>query len=168
MSTKKHHHKKEHDVESVEKMLEEMSKIAEERLNQIQYLRADFDNYKKNLDKQQSEFESQANQRLVKDLLPFIDDLEAATKKAENKENCEGYTLLLKKLLDVLFKHGFKHIESVGKICDPYYHDVMLSVESDLPDGTVIEELQKGYFLHSTVIRHAKVKVAKNKKHKEK
>ncbi len=152
----------------IKKELEEKSKLADERLSQIRYLQADFDNYKKNLDKQRVQFETTANQRLITKLLPIIDDLEAAVEKSGNKEAQEGYSIILRKLLDVLLKSGLKPIESVGKKFDPYYHEAIMSTESDKSEGTVLEELQKGYMFHSNVIRHSKVKVAKNKKPKHK
>lgn len=162
---KKHQPKKDNkEIDSLKKEVEEKTRLADERLDQIRYLQADFENYKKELDRQKSRFESSANWKLIEDLLPLIDDLEAATEKSRNREAQEGYNLILKKLFGVLMKSGLKPIESVGKKFDPFYHEVMTSTESEKPDGTVIEELQKGYTFNSEVIRHSRVKIAKNKK----
>ncbi len=150
-------------LNKLKKELEEKAKLAEERLDRIKYLQADFDNYRKSLDRQKAEFESSANYGLVKELLPLIDDLEAAAGKSGNKEASEGYRLILRKLMDILLKSGLKQIEAVGKKFDPYYHEAMFSVESDKPEGTILEELQKGYTFNSNVIRHSKVKTARNK-----
>jgi molecular chaperone GrpE len=161
----KHHTKKDDKKpENLKKELEEKTELAEERLNQIKYLQAEFENYKKRLDIQRVQFESLANQGLVRELLPIIDDLEAATEKSGNIESQEGYKIILKKLLGVLLKSGLKPIESVGRNFDPYYHEAMMSMESEEPEGTVTEEVQKGYTFHSKVIRHSKVKIARNKK----
>ncbi len=164
---KKHQDKgdkiKDTEINKLKKELEEKTKLADERLNQIKYLQADFENYKKSLDKQKLSFQSSANEDLVKELLPIIDDLEAAAEKGSNEEK-EGYRLILKKLLDILTKSGLKPIEAAGKTFDPYYHEAMTSTESKKPEGTVIEELQKGYMFNSKVIRHSKVRVAKNKR----
>lgn len=156
------------DTEGLRKELEEKTKLAEERLDQIKYLQADFENYKKGLDRQKADFESSANQGMVRKLLPLMDDLEAAAEKAGNEEAREGYSLILKKLLDILVKSGLKRIEAVGKPFDPYYHEAMISAESEKPEGTVLEELQKGYTFNSRVIRHSRVKIAKDKKDESK
>jgi len=168
MKRKQQQGREDKKIGRLKKELEEKTKLAEERLNQIKYLQADFENYKKDLERQRSQFESSANQELVKELLPLIDDLEAAAKKSGNKDAQEGYKLILKKLLDVLLKSGLKPIESIGKKFDPYYHEAVISVESEKPEGTVVDELQKGYTFRSKVIRHSKVKVAKNKKYESK
>lgn len=160
--------KEDKDYDHIKKELEEKTRLADDRLNQIKYLQADFDNYRKGLEKQKAQYEATANQDLVKELLPLIDDLEAAAEKSGNKEAQEGCRLILKKLLDVLIKSGLKPIESVGKKFEPYYHEAMMSMESERPEGTVLEELQKGYTFRSNVIRHSKVNVAKNKKHEHK
>ena len=161
---KAEHEKKNGEMDVLRKELGEKTKLANERLDQIRYLQADFENYKKSLDRQRSGLESNANMELVKELLPLIDDLEAAIDKSGNNEAREGYGLMLKKLLDILMKKGLNPINSIGKIFDPYYHEVMMSVESDEPEGTVLEELQKGYMFNSKVVRHSKVRIAKNKK----
>lgn len=161
---KQYRKKTESDFDKLRKELEEKRKIAEDRLNQIRYLQAEFENYKKSLERQRAQFETRANQRLVTELLPLIDDLEAAAEKSKSKEVREGYRLILSKMLDILIKNGLKPIESVGKKFDPYYHEAVMSIESDKPEGTILEELQKGYTFHSNVIRHSKVKIAKNKK----
>ncbi len=156
--------KKKGETDRMKRELEEKARLAEERLDQIRYLRADFENYRKGLDRQKAEFESSANRGLVKELLPLIDDLEAAAGKTGNDEAREGYGLILRKLLGVLVRSGLRPIEPVGKKFDPYYHEAIISAESEKPEGTVLEELQKGYMFNSRVIRHSKVKVARNKK----
>ena len=115
------------------------------------------------MDREKTDFEERANELLVKELLPLIDDLEAAAKKTKNKKAKKGFELILNKFMAILAKSGLKRIDAVGKKFDPYYHEAVLSEESDKPDGTILEELQKGYMFKSNVIRHSKVKVTKNK-----
>ncbi|RLI98230.1 MAG: nucleotide exchange factor GrpE [Candidatus Aenigmatarchaeota archaeon] len=145
------------------KQLEEKARLADERLNQIKYLQADFENYKKSIERRNKDFEQKANERLVKELLPVIDDLEAAAQKAGNDEARKGYELIYKKVIDILMKSGLSVIQAKGKQFDPYFHEAVTSVPSDQPEGTVLEEVQKGYTFHSDVIRHSKVKVAKKR-----
>ncbi len=161
---KTEHEKKTDEMGVLRKELDEKTKVADERLDQIRYLQADFENYRKSLDREKAGLESNANMGIVKDLLPLLDDLEAAVGKSGNSEAREGYGLMLKKLLDILSKAGLSTIESVGRKFDPYYHEVMMSTESDKPEGTILEELQKGYMFNSNVIRHSKVRISKNKK----
>ena len=153
----------EEKVEKLQKELEEKTKLAEERLTQLKYLRADFDNYRKNFEKERKIIMELADENLIKELLVIIDDFERALQSMENEKNKEGLEILRKNFLKILESRGLKKIESLGKKLDPYYHDALLKQKSDKEDGTVLEEIQPGYMLKSKVIRHSKVKVAVNK-----
>ncbi len=153
----------ERELEGLRAELGEKANLAEERLSQIKYLQADFDNYRKSLEKQKAQLESSAGEGLAKDLLPLIDDLEAAERSAGGDAR-EGYALVLRKLLGILSKSGLRPIEAVGRKFDPHYHEAVLAEESGEAEGTILGELQKGYMFRSKVIRHSKVKVAKNSK----
>ncbi|MEM3091329.1 MAG: nucleotide exchange factor GrpE [Candidatus Pacearchaeota archaeon] len=155
----------EEKIKNLEKELEEKTKLAEERLNQIKYLQADFDNYRKNFDKEKEKIIELANENLIKELLVIIDDFERSLHSIENEKNKEGLMLLHKKFFKLLENYGLKKIESLGKKFDPYYHEALLKERSDKEDGIVLEEIQPGYLLKSKVIRHSKVKVSeKNQK----
>jgi len=148
----------------VKARLEELDKakrLAEERLNQLKYMQADFENYKKSLDRQRAEFEARANEKLIREMIEVIDDLEAAVEKAEDENARKAFKMILDKILNIFMKAGVQRIECLGKPFDPHYHEALLSEKSDKPAGTVLEELQKGYMLNSSVIRHSKVKVSK-------
>jgi molecular chaperone GrpE len=138
----------------------EKTKLAESRLDQLKRMQADFDNYRKNFERERENVIRQANEELIKNLLPLLDDLEMALKAAHDEKDREGLNLLHKKLVGILEKAGLKPIEAHGKKFDPYYHDVLLKQDSDREEGVVLEELQKGYMLNSKVLRHAKVKVS--------
>jgi len=144
------------------KELEEKTKLAEERLNKLKYLQADFENYKKSFEKEKKDIIKLANEGLVKDLLTIIDELEKALPSIENEKNKDGLNLLYRKLIKTLESHGLKEIEAVGKKFDPYYHEALLRENSDKAEGTILEELQKGYILKGKVIRHTKVKISGN------
>ena len=134
-----------------------------ERLLRVQ---ADFDNARKRMEKQSQDFIKYANEGIISELLGILDDLERTTQNAENKSaNLEtflkGIEMILAHLYEMLKKHGVKPIEVEGRLFDPHTSEALMQVDSDLPEHTVVEELQKGYFLNDRIIRTAKVKVTK-------
>jgi len=157
--------KKELELENKElkKELSEKTKLAETYLEQLKYLQADFDNYKKIVLRERENFVKQANENLIKELLTILDEFERSLVLIKNKDDLRGLELIYKNFLKILEKFGLKKIEAVGKKFDPYYHEVILQEESDEPEGTILQEIQKGYMLNSKIIRHAKVKIAKKK-----
>ena len=147
------------DGEELKGALEEKAQLAEERLNQLKYLQADFDNYRKSFDKEKDNIIKLANENLMKDFLPLIDDFEKALQSSHDKH---GLSLLYKKFLKVLESHGLKQIDALGEKFDPFYHEALLKEKSDKEEGIVLEEIQKGFMLKTKVIRHSKVKVSEN------
>lgn len=148
--------------DKLQKDLEEKTKLAEERLNQVKYMQADFDNYRKSFEKDKEKIIELANGNLIKELLVIVDDFERALHQIENEKNKEGLILLHKNFLTILENHGLKKIEALGKKFNPYIHEALLKEKSDKEDGIILEEIQSGYVLKSKVIRHSKVKVADN------
>ncbi len=140
--------------------LEEYKKLSEERLNQLRYLQADFDNYRKKFDKEKENIIKFANENLIKELIIILDDFECSLKLIENEKNKEGILLIQKKFFDLLQKHGLVEIESMGKKFDPNFHEVLCKELSEHDENEIIEEIQKGYLLCSEVIRPSKVKVS--------
>jgi molecular chaperone GrpE len=156
------------ELESLEKKLEDKTKLAEEYLSRLKYLQADFENYKKMVARDRKTFEMSATEGLIKDLLAIIDAFEIALVSAN--KNCnkpsfvKGIELIYSDLMSVLSKEGLKQIKAVGEKIDPYYSEVTMTViNNDLPEDTVIEEHEKGYMLGSKVIRTSKVTVSKVK-----
>lgn len=125
-------------------------------------MQADFDNYRKKFDKEKDDIRRLANEDLIKEFLPIIDEFEIALNEIENGRDKIGLGLLYKKLLKTLENHGLKHIDALGKKFDPNFHEILLKEMSDKEDGIILEELQKGYLLKSKVIRPSKVKIAEN------
>lgn len=150
------------NIKKLQKDLEEKTKLAEERLNQLMYLQADFENYKKKFEKERENIIELSNESLIKELLVIIDDLEMVLKSMENNKDREGIELLYKKFLKILENYGLKRIDALNKKFDPYYHEAISKEKSDKEDGTIIDEIQPGYMLKSKIIRHSKVKVAQN------
>ena len=141
----------------------------QERLLRMQ---ADFDNARKRMEKQCQDFTKYATEGIISELLGILDDLERTTQNAENKSaNLEtflkGIEMILAHLYEMLKKNGVKPIEVEGRPFDPHTSEALMQVDSELPEHTVVEELQKGYFLNDRVLRTAKVKVATAKAQKE-
>ena len=145
------------------------SKSKEDDLTEtVQRLQADFENYKKRVEKQNLEFKNYAKKEFVAKLLPTLDSFEFALKNnKDHEEFVKGVELLYSQLFQTLSDMGLRPIKAEGKL-DPFKHDVLLTQESDKEEGTILEELQKGYFVDDSVIRHSKVKVAKSKPEKNK
>ncbi|MBI9075080.1 MAG: nucleotide exchange factor GrpE [Desulfatibacillum sp.] len=137
------------------------------------YLRtlAEFENYRRRAEREMTEFKKYANEVLIKEILPVIDNLERAMACTLNLDdpNCAqnvlaGVQLTEKEILKVLERHGVTQLCSVGEIFDPTYHQALMAEESDEhPEETVIREMQKGYLLKERLIRPALVTVAKGK-----
>jgi len=149
------------ETDKLRKELENVKKLAEERLNQLKYLQADFDNYRKQFEKEKERIIKLANETLTKELIAVLDDFDAAIKISKEGENKKGLLTLKKKFFDILVNQGLKEIESLGKKFNPEFHEVLCKELSKHDEDEVIEEIQKGYCLCSKVIRTSKVKVSK-------
>jgi molecular chaperone GrpE len=158
------------EVVPVEKPPEERIKELEEELLQFKdkYLRlyAEFENYKRRVQKDREELLKYGVEPLIVELLTVIDNLEMALEHAGNEASLEslkeGVDLTLKELRKILNKHGVSEIEAVGKPFDPEFHHAMAQVErDDIEDKTVVEEYRKGYMLKDRVIRPSLVAVSK-------
>ncbi|HIE34180.1 MAG TPA: nucleotide exchange factor GrpE [Candidatus Altiarchaeales archaeon] len=147
------------------KELQEEIKNLRENLTECkdQLLRnqAEFENYRKQLDREKEQFMKTANENLIKDLLEIIDTMEIAINNIKDKETAEGVGNIYKKFMKILEYHGLKKIDAIGKKFDPYYHEAFMQEKSNKPEGTVLEEFQPGYMLNFKVIRHSKVKISK-------
>lgn len=129
-------------------------------------LKAEFDNFRKRVEKEKKEFRIFANEKIVFDLLTVMDHLELALKHSRGSRSvkalAEGVGLVLRQFRTVLGKYGLKPIDALGKPFDPQYHDAFMQVESEEhDDSTIVEEFQKGYILADKILRPAKVSVSK-------
>jgi molecular chaperone GrpE len=146
----------------VEDPLAEAQARAEEHLNDLQRLAAEFDNYRKRVARDQQLLVARATERLVNELLPVVDDLERALDAAEHHEEAkleEGVRLVHRALEDALRRQGLQEIDVAGKF-DPHVHEALLAQASEAEEGTVIEVVQKGYKLGDLVLRPARVVVS--------
>ena len=128
------------------------------------YLRtlADFENFRKRSEREKNDFQRYALAGLIRDLLPVLDNFDRGLDHAEEGDEFhKGMALIYKQLFDVLQRHGLKPITESGVRFDPNIHEGVVRVEdSSVPSHTVVEVMQKGYFLHDRLIRPAMVKVA--------
>ena len=155
----------EHEAEvtlDVEERLAALEAERDERVNDLKRVAADFENYRKRVARDQESLVARAHERLVKELLPVLDDLERALAAAEEHEEAkleEGVRLVHRSLEDALKREGLAEIETNGRF-DPHVHEALLSQPSEKEEGSVLEVLQKGYRLGDHVIRPARVIVA--------
>jgi molecular chaperone GrpE len=150
------------ETRSVEERLAEAEAKAEEHLDRLKRLAAEFDNYRKRAARDQESLVARAAERLVKELLPVLDDLERALEAAEAHEEAkleDGVRLVHRSLAAALSKEGLEEIPTDGSF-DPHVHEALLSQPSEADEGSVIEVLQKGYRLGDRVLRPARVVVA--------
>jgi len=127
-------------------------------------LQAEFENFRKRMAKEKAEFTKYANEELVKNLLPVLDNLERALASAEQQKDFEGLSkgveMIFKQLYEILKKAGLTDIEALHQPFDPVVHQAVARTESsEVENNTIIEVLQKGYYFHDRVLRPAMVKV---------
>ena len=154
------------EAEQIRADLEKTRGEAEEYLDSLQRLKAEFENFRKRTLREQSEFLKLASQGLISELLPVLDNFERALEHevegGQSDEYKKGLRLVYGQLLDVLAKEGLSTLEPVGQPFDPNQHEALMQEESDEhPEGTVVRVLEKGYVLKDRIIRPAKVTVAK-------
>jgi len=151
---KKEHSKKSQKIDPKDKKITELTES-------LQRLQAEFENYKKYVEKSKSEFVKYAKAEIIEKLLPLLDSFEMALKNTADKEKfVKGIELIYSQLYSLLEKEGLKKIKAEGKL-DPHYHEVLMKEKSDKEEDTILEELQKGYMLGDKVLRYTKVKVSK-------
>ena len=125
---------------------------------------ADFENYRKRIEKERAEDSKRATARVVESLIPIVDGFEhalAAHKDDEYSSYRKGFELIYKQLLDNLARLGVERVEPLGKQFDPHMHQAMDRLEStDHEDGTILEVFQPAYVYHGRVLRPAMVRVA--------
>ncbi len=134
----------------------------DEYLDTLQRLKAEFDNYRKRVARDQQELAARAHERLVGRLVPVLDDLERALEAATEHEAAkleDGVRLVHRALADTLGSEGLAEIPTEGKF-DPHTQEALLSQPSEAEEGTVIQVLQKGYRLGDRVLRPARVVIS--------
>ena len=160
------------ELDKLRQQLETRELEAKQSSDRILRQAAELENYKKRVAREKAEAIRYANESLVKDLLPVLDNLERAIEYAKESGNgkplLDGIEIVLKSFVEILGKHGVSQISAVGERFDPQKHEALVLVESETHEpNTVIEEHHKGYYLLERLLRPAQVSVAKLPKTKE-
>jgi molecular chaperone GrpE len=152
-------------TEELIEQLEQEKTRAEEYLDGWQRARAEFANYKKRVEKEQTQIYQRSANRITKQFLSVVDDLERALEnrpmEGEGATWAEGIDLVYKKLLGILESEGIKPMQTEGEMFDPVFHEaISAEPNSDFESGQIIEVVQPGYMQDTNVIRPAIVRVA--------
>lgn len=133
-------------------------------LDQLQRMKAEFDNYRKRTEKEKQEFYTFAKGRVIQNLLPVLDDLDRMVQhgKGHGHSLFTGIELIRQKMKGILLSEGLEEINPVGRDFDPVFHEALGTLDT-VPenDGQVMDELEKGYLLQGRLLRPSKVRVGK-------
>ncbi len=154
------------DIDKMAQAFEQKAREADEAQNRYLRTYADFENYRKRMQRDVADFKRYANEQMARELLNVADNLSLAIQHAaedgQSQGLREGVELVYKQLLSVLEKFGITTFSSHGEVFDPVKHDaVMQEITDDTADNTVLKVFQEGYMYHDKVLRHAKVSVSK-------
>ena len=147
---------------SLEEQVAALEAERDEHLNDLKRVAAEFENYRTRVARDQERLVARAHERLVKELLPVLDDLERALAAAEEHQEAtleEGVRLVHRELESALRREGLAEIETNGRF-DPHVHEALLSQPSEQDEGSILEVVQKGYRLGDRVLRPARVVIA--------
>lgn len=150
---------KEQAKPSCEQELAEMTDL-------LKRTQANFENYRKQNEARNKELSKFASKEIIMQILPIVDTLALALKNTGNVGNtdfCQGVVLIYGQLNKLLEEHGVKEIDCAGTY-NPYFHEALMKIDSELPENTILEVYQKGYTLHGQVVQHAKVKLSAGQK----
>lgn len=157
----------EKDLELLQDKLAQQEKEAAEYLELLKRMKADFDNYRKRVIREQTSLVERASRDLIEKLLPIIDNLERAINSSKGNTDFQtllsGIEIIYQQLLEVLKKEGLEPINPQAEPFDPECQEAVMSeARDDHQDETVLEVLEKGYRLKGVLLRPAKVKVCRN------
>jgi molecular chaperone GrpE len=154
-------------LEKLQAQLEEKTQAAAGYYDQWLRLRAEFENFKKRMQKEKADFLKFGNESLLKAILPILDNLERAIEHGKSVPECssllDGVKMTHKQLSDTVEKFGLKTFPVQGEVFDPERHEAVYHQESDEEANRVIGEMEKGYFFQERLLRPAKVIVSKGK-----
>lgn len=161
-------------MKEMEAKIEAAAQEAKDNHDRLLRVSADFENYKKRSAREMEGLRKFANESLIKEMLPVVDNLERAIDSSNNNGGTknsivEGVDMTLMEILKILEKFGVKPIESLGETFDPGFHEAVMQQESeDHAENTVLQEFQKGYMINDRLLRPAMVVVSKSKAKNEK
>lgn len=157
------------ELAKLNKDLEKKDEEIIELKSHIQRLQADFDNFRKQGEKQKQDLIKFANEGLILKFIDIYEDMERALENSTNEEELrEGLELIYSKMKSTLEKEGVEEIPAVGEKFDPFKHEALLTVDSpEHENNEIVDELMKGYTLKDKVIKYSKVRVCKKAKKEE-
>jgi molecular chaperone GrpE len=154
-------------LERLQAQLEEKTRESLEYFDKWLRLRAEFENFKKRMQKEKADLLKFGNENLLRALLPVLDNLNRAIEHGKNaNENAPllgGVEMVQKEFLTILERFGVKPFQAVGEVFDPEKHEAISQEESELESNRVISAVQGGYFYHDRLLRPARVIVSKGK-----
>mgnify|MGYP001056364459 CR=1 FL=1 len=160
------------EIEALQNELEQLRKDAEESRDHYLRVLADFDNFRKRQREEVSRRICIAREEIFLKLLPIIENFQRALESAEAQHSyeslVEGVSLTLRQMLELLEKEGVRPIESLGQQFNPELHEAVTRTETDeCPEGTILEEYERGYTIDGKVLRPSRVRVAVSPKTEE-
>jgi molecular chaperone GrpE len=155
------------ELAQLQQQLEEKTQEAQENYDRYLRLAAEMENLKKRAEREKADLLQFANENLIKELLPVVDNLELALQHGRQADTpapfLEGLDLVHQGFLKALARFGVTPLEAVGQQFDPAFHNAVLQEAApEVPDCSVLKELQKGYLLNQRLLRPAMVVVARN------
>ena len=154
-------------LEKLQAQLEEKARESSEYFDKWLRLRAEFENFKKRIQKEKADLMKFGNESLLKALLPVLDNINRAIEHGKNAEEnspiLEGVEMVQKEFLTILERFGVKPVKAVGEVFDPEKHEAVSHQESNQESNRVILSVQNGYFYHDRLLRPARVIVSKGK-----
>src|SRR5262249_14067852 len=152
------------EILDLEKKLLDLRRERNEIYDRLLRKQADFDNFRKRAEKDRKEFQQYALSDFMLELIPVLDNFERALSHSDEQSGSDyrkGVELIYKQLRDALEKKGLKAIETEGQTFDPNFHEAIArEVNDNLPENTILQELQKGYYYRDRLLRPAMVKVS--------
>jgi len=158
------------DMKEDARKFKELQEEKEKFLHSLLRIRADFENYKKHNERENAKYKEYALEGVLKKLINHYDDLVRALNLIKIVEDMDGirkgFEIIVNNFKKILEEEGVKPMISEGEKFDPYKHEVIMIEEGrdDLPENTIIEELEKGYYFNNKILRPAKVKISKKSK----
>lgn len=155
------------EIQAIEQKLTKANNRNQELEDRLLRLAAEFDNYRKRTAREFENIIKNANENLLLDLIDILNNFSRALESSQNNQDVSGFKsgveLIYNQMKNLLNKEGLEEIKAKGEKFDPALHEAVLQLESEQAEGTVLEEISKGYKLNRKVIRHSQVVVAKRK-----
>ena len=155
----------------IQQQIQQLKEERDSLYDRLLRKQAEFENYKRRMERERAEFAQFASGELMKEILNALDSFELAIRNASGASGASGddnilrgFELIYKQLLDVLGRFGLKALEAKGQMFDPNFHQAVSTDASDeVPENTVLEEMRRGYLLNGRLLRPAMVSVSVRK-----